>query len=88
MSFGAFPDCLSQAVFKGQTDAPSLEIWQKLELYSTHPYQDKAYSRSELFFVYGWSISSCLGLLVGGVILLKGTLCLHHRLTKGFRLNL
>ena len=29
----------------------------ELELYSTNPYQDKAYSRLELFFVAGWRLA-------------------------------
>ena len=33
----------------------------ELELYSTHPYQDKAYSRLELFFVYGWRLAHAWG---------------------------
>ena len=36
----------------------------ELELYSTHPYQDKAYSRLELFFVYGWRLARAWGYLV------------------------
>jgi hypothetical protein len=29
----------------------------ELELYSTDPYQDKAYSRLALFFVYRWRLA-------------------------------
>ena len=52
----------------------------ELELYSTNPYQDKAYSRLELFFVHGWRLPRAWGYLAEGRLLHRPLL----RFDQGF----
>ena len=52
----------------------------ELELYSTNPYQDKAYSRLELFFVHGWRLPRAWGYLAEGRLLHRR----YSALIRGF----